>query len=78
LREQRARLSKNSDTTKAINYSLNRWDAGERRRFTVGRTQPRTHRRGYFCETRLFHWNADVAPIGYCRTKDLDALGYWQ
>ena len=35
---------------------------GERRRFTVGRTQPRTHRRGYFCETRLFHWNADVAP----------------
>ena len=27
LREQRARLSKNSDTTKAINYSLNRWDA---------------------------------------------------
>ena len=27
LRGQRARLSKNSDTTKAINYSLNRWDA---------------------------------------------------
>jgi len=27
LRAQRARLSKNSDTTKAINYSLNRWDA---------------------------------------------------
>jgi transposase len=27
LHEQRARLSKNSDTTKAINYSLNRWDA---------------------------------------------------
>ena len=27
LREQRAKLSKNSDTTKAINYSLNRWDA---------------------------------------------------
>ncbi len=27
LCEQRARLSKNSDTTKAINYSLNRWDA---------------------------------------------------
>ena len=27
LREQRARLSKSSDTTKAINYSLNRWDA---------------------------------------------------
>jgi transposase len=27
LREQRARLSKNSDTTKAINYCLNRWDA---------------------------------------------------
>ena len=27
LREQRARLSTNSDTTKAINYSLNRWDA---------------------------------------------------
>jgi len=27
LREQRARLSKNSDTTKAINYSLNRWHA---------------------------------------------------
>ena len=27
LREQRARLSKNSDTTKAINYSLNRSDA---------------------------------------------------
>jgi transposase len=27
LREQRARLSKNSDTTKAINYSFNRWDA---------------------------------------------------
>ena len=25
LREQRARLSKKSDTTKAINYSLNRW-----------------------------------------------------
>jgi hypothetical protein len=27
LREQRAKLSKNSDTTKAVNYSLNRWDA---------------------------------------------------
>ena len=27
MREQRARLSKSSDTTKAINYSLNRWDA---------------------------------------------------
>jgi transposase len=27
LREQRARLSRNSDTTKAINYSFNRWDA---------------------------------------------------
>jgi transposase len=27
LCEQRARLSKNSDTTKAINYSLNRWQA---------------------------------------------------
>ncbi len=27
LREQRVRLSKNSETTKAINYSLNRWDA---------------------------------------------------
>jgi transposase len=27
LREQRARLSKNSDTTKAINYIVNRWDA---------------------------------------------------
>ena len=27
LREQRARLSNNSDTTKAINYCLNRWDA---------------------------------------------------
>ena len=27
LREQRARLSKNNDTAKAINYSLNRWDA---------------------------------------------------
>jgi Transposase IS66 family len=27
LREQRARLSKNSDTTKASNYSLNRWHA---------------------------------------------------
>jgi len=27
LREQRARLSRNSETTKAINYSLNRWGA---------------------------------------------------
>ena len=27
LREQRARLSKNNDTTKAINYTLKRWDA---------------------------------------------------
>src|SRR6266566_4219708 len=27
LREQRTKLSKNSDTTKAINYCLNRWDA---------------------------------------------------
>jgi transposase len=27
LREQRAKLSKNGDTTKAINYILNRWDA---------------------------------------------------
>src|SRR6202165_6058431 len=27
LREQRAKLSKNNDTTKAINYSLNRWNA---------------------------------------------------
>ena len=27
LREQRAKLSKNSDTTKAINYCLSRWEA---------------------------------------------------
>jgi transposase len=27
LREQRPKLSQNSDTTKAINYSLKRWDA---------------------------------------------------
>ena len=27
LREQRARLSRNNDTTKAINYCLSRWDA---------------------------------------------------
>jgi transposase len=27
LREQRARLSRSNDTTKAINYCLNRWDA---------------------------------------------------
>ena len=27
LREQRAKLSRNSDTTKAINYCLSRWDA---------------------------------------------------
>ncbi len=27
LREQRAKLSKSSDTTKAINYCLSRWDA---------------------------------------------------
>ena len=27
LHEQRTKLSKNNDTTKAINYSLNRWDA---------------------------------------------------
>lgn len=27
LREQRARLSSNNDTTKAINYCLSRWDA---------------------------------------------------
>ncbi len=27
LREQRASLSRNGDTTKAINYSLNRWNA---------------------------------------------------
>jgi hypothetical protein len=27
LRDQRAKLSKNSDTTKAINYCLSRWDA---------------------------------------------------
>ena len=27
LREQRAKLSRNNDTTKAINYCLNRWDA---------------------------------------------------
>src|SRR5436305_1466340 len=27
LREQRAKLSKNNDTTKAINYCLSRWDA---------------------------------------------------
>jgi transposase len=27
FRQQRAQLSKNSETTKAINYSLNRWDA---------------------------------------------------
>ena len=27
LREQRAKLSKNNDTAKAINYCLNRWDA---------------------------------------------------
>jgi transposase len=27
LREQRAKLSRNNDTTKAINYCLSRWDA---------------------------------------------------
>ena len=27
MREQRARLSRNNDTIKAINYCLNRWDA---------------------------------------------------
>jgi Transposase IS66 family len=27
LREQRAKLSKNIDTTKAFNYCLSRWDA---------------------------------------------------
>jgi transposase len=27
LRERHAKLSKNSDTTKAINYIANRWDA---------------------------------------------------
>jgi transposase len=27
FREQRAKLSKNNDTTKAINYCLGRWDA---------------------------------------------------
>ncbi|XSC43359.1 IS66 family transposase [Bradyrhizobium sp. RDT10] len=27
LREQRAKLSRSSDTTKAINYCLSRWDA---------------------------------------------------
>jgi transposase len=26
-REQRAKLSRNNDTTKAINYCLSRWDA---------------------------------------------------
>ena len=36
---------------------------GERRRLMVGRTQPRTRCRGFFCETRLFHWNADVVPL---------------
>jgi transposase len=30
LREQRAKLSRNSDTTKAINYCLSRWDAFSR------------------------------------------------
>lgn len=30
LREQRARLSRNNDTTKAINYCLSRWDAFSR------------------------------------------------
>jgi transposase len=30
LREQRAKLSRNSDTTKAINYCLSRWDASTR------------------------------------------------
>jgi hypothetical protein len=29
LREQRTKLSRNNDTTKAINYCLNRWDAYE-------------------------------------------------
>ena len=29
LREQRARLSKNSDTGKAIDYSLKRWDCAD-------------------------------------------------
>jgi len=27
LREQRAKLSRNNDTTKAINYCISRWDA---------------------------------------------------
>ncbi|MES1148702.1 MAG: IS66 family transposase, partial [Bradyrhizobium guangdongense] len=30
LREQRAKLSKNNDTTKAINYCISRWDAFSR------------------------------------------------
>ncbi|SDJ69086.1 transposase, partial [Bradyrhizobium sp. Rc2d] len=30
LREQRAKLSRNNDTTKAINYCLSRWDAFSR------------------------------------------------
>lgn len=30
LREQRAKLSRNNDTTKAINYYLSRWDAFSR------------------------------------------------
>jgi transposase len=30
LREQRAKLSRNNDTTKAINYCLSRWDAFNR------------------------------------------------
>jgi len=32
LREQRAKLSRNNDTTKAINYCLSRWDVSMRRR----------------------------------------------
>uniref|UniRef100_UPI00384EF5F8 IS66 family transposase n=1 Tax=Bradyrhizobium ottawaense TaxID=931866 RepID=UPI00384EF5F8 len=30
MREQRAKFSRNNDTTKAINYCLSRWDAFSR------------------------------------------------
>jgi Transposase IS66 family len=51
VREQRAKFSRSSDTTKAINYGLNRWDAFTRflddRRPCMSNNAARSHSSGY-------------------------------
>lgn len=54
MREQRAKLSRNNDTTKAINYCLSRWDAFSRFLMTGG----------FACRTMLLNVSYGPSPSG--------------